>query len=162
MVALAPIFQQIDSDRKLTEILFLTFLAVNIIITFIGLVNLSKQLLIKYFLDEVQVLEEEIRKKLGDINTKTFRSIDNWNSNFMHSQLKLAKIFTVLMYLVTIFFPTIILYQYCAGIPNCGYYGYSFSYSLIYCVLALFLVVVHIYAAKAVLGKLSDKLGRVI
>lgn len=151
LVTLAPIFQKIDGNKDLSLILFIIFLALNIIITFIWLINLSKQLQVNYYFDEVQTLEEEIRKKLENKNTETSHIVDNWKSNAMHIQMKLSVVFSSLMSLVTISFPTIFLLQYCENDDSCFYYA------LIYFVSALLLSAFSLYAVQVVYGKKHNK-----
>ncbi len=141
VIALAPMFEHIDSDRELSLTLFIIFLAVNIAITLIGLINLSKQLLINYLTDEVQILEEEIREKLKSTDAKTFRSIENWKSRFMGNQIKLALLLTILMSVITVVIPVFVLWEY------------SSQYAIAYFIIALFLSAFNLYAARIVHGK---------
>ena len=111
--------------------------------TLIGLFALLKQSVVNFYFDEIQILEEEIRNDLYGGKTNTFQVIENWKSKGKHKQRKVAALFYLLIFVITLVFPTVILFNS----SDCKYY------SAIYFSLALLLGFLHYYAMNLVHGE---------
>jgi hypothetical protein len=107
IVAWKPISESMNTSANALGSLLIGFLVINVTITLIGLLNLLKQSVMNFYLDEIQILENEIRSKLTD--TETFQVTSNWNSKGKYRQLKVSTTFYRLFSLVTIILPTVIL-----------------------------------------------------
>lgn len=143
LIAWKPISENLNTGENTSGLLLVGFLVINLTITLIGLLNLSKQSAMSFYFDEVQILEEEIRNILVKSNSKAFHVVDNWNSKGKHKQEKIAKRFTFLFSFVTIILPTVILILYS-----------NWVYPLIYFVLAFLLSYLYFNTMILVHGKL--------
>ncbi|MDR4513708.1 hypothetical protein [Nitrosomonas sp.] len=153
LVVWEPVLNGITGQSVSIEGLFFGFLGINIAITLIGLLNLSKQSAMNFYLDEVRILEKEIRNKLNftDIDDrKSFQGVDNWKSKGKQIQKKVASPFFFLITVVEIVLPTIILYHYSKATG-------SYEYIWFYLVPAILLSALYYSTSNIVHGKKSQQ-----
>jgi hypothetical protein len=159
LVIWEPILNVVSGKSASIEGLFFSFLGINIAITLVGLANLSKHSVMNFYLDEVQVLEKEIRNKLNytdyDVR-KPFQGVGHWKSKGKQQQTRVAKPFFKLISAVAIFLPTIILIQNCISCQNCKT-TYFFIYPLLYFIFAVLLAILYFNTYKIVNGKKSQQ-----
>ena len=122
-----------------TNILFLGFVAILIMLAIVGIMNLQKLLIINFYLEQLQYFETEIRSLLGCQNSPTFRVAENWRTRASSKQIILGWIFYAFFYIAAIT-PTFILYS---NNPICCEW-------YIYLTIALIVIGVHIGAVVIV------------
>ena len=101
----------------------------------VGIMNLQKQLIINFYLEQLQYFEMEIRSLLRCQDSPTFRVAENWRTRASKKQIILGRIFYAFFYFAVIT-PTFILYS---NNPICDEWK-------IYLVIALTVIVMHIGA----------------
>jgi len=80
-------------------VLFLGFVAIVLVLGVIGLMNLQKQVVIHFYLEELQLYETEIRKLLGRPGMAAFRVAEHWHSRAVPRHRKVGAAFYLLFYL---------------------------------------------------------------
>jgi hypothetical protein len=124
------------------SLLFLGFVAIIFIQAIVGVMNLQKQLVINFYLEQLMYFESEIRSLLGHPNSPTFRVAENWITKASRKQTKLGRIFYIIFYFAALS-PTLILYKTKSG--SCEW--------CIYLGIALTLIAMHFVAVVIVYGK---------
>ncbi len=124
-----------------SSLLFLGFVAILLILAIVGIMNMQKQLIINFYLEQLQYFESEIRSLLGRQESPTFRVAENWRKWESSKLRKLGFIFYPLFYVAALA-PTFML-----GFQAPQYYG------LKYIGIAVPVIAVHIRAIIIVHGK---------
>ncbi len=114
-----------------TSLLFLGFVAIILIVAIVGIMNLQKQLIVNFYLEQLQYFESEIRSLLGRKDSPTFRVAENWRTCASRKQRQLGLIFYILFYVAAVT-PTFML----------DFHDYGIKYLLI----AVTVIAVHIGA----------------
>lgn len=131
-----PFYEAVYSQNTSnTGILFFGFVAIIIMLAIVGIMNLQKQLIINFYLEQLQYFEMEIRSLLRCQDSPTFRVAENWRTRASKKQIILGRIFYAFFYFAVIT-PTFILYS---NNPICDEWK-------IYLVIALTVIVMHIGA----------------
>jgi hypothetical protein len=128
-----------------TNLLFMGFIVILLILAIIGIMNLQKQLIINFYLEQLQYFESEIRSLLGRQDSPTFRVAENWRTRMSGKQRKLGMIFYFLFY-AAVLTPLFIL-----TFDPPQYYGVK------YLVIAAAVIIVHIAAVYIVHSKSQSK-----
>ncbi|MBD1821224.1 hypothetical protein H6F51_01645 [Cyanobacteria bacterium FACHB-DQ100] len=123
-------------------IVLLGFLAILFIVAIIGTRDLLKQSLINYYLSQIQLYEEEIRRILAQPDTPIFNFATNWE--YWHKQKHLpvaARLYLLIALTVTVL-PSIIL---ALQKPH--------WYAAIYALVALFALAIYLNATQILFRK---------
>ncbi|WP_320040728.1 hypothetical protein [uncultured Desulfobacter sp.] len=126
-------------DVKNDLFLVLGFLAILVIICFVGFYGLLKQSLAVFYLDEISKFEKEFREGLrnGESDLESFRVAENWKLVGSKKQREVAKTFYGVFYIVVVFFPTVVL---CIST--------NYSQATVYFISAMIVSALHFRTAK--------------
>ncbi len=127
-----------SSDASL---LFFGFVVILLLLAVVGIMNLQKQLIIRFHLEQLQHFETEIRSLLGHPDAPTFRVAENWRASASVKQLLVGLVFYLLFYVAALT-PALVL-DFCRE----PYYGAK------YLRCALGVIAAHIVAIVIVHGK---------
>lgn len=85
-----------------TKLLFLGFVAMILFLSIVGIMNLQRQLILNFSLEQVQYYESEIRSLLCCKDSLTFRAAENWRTFGFRKQILVSLIFNIHFYVVAV------------------------------------------------------------
>ena len=145
LIAWQPLSDAFSQGNN-AKIVLLGFIAMLLVILIISLLDLMKQSIMLYYLEQIRHYEEAIKKALDVHQDKTFQIAGEWTewSSVIHEPI--AWRFFIFSYVLVIGFPTAVLFNF-----------ESRAYALIYLLIAVILAAMHLAAVRVVINKVNNR-----